>query len=202
MGPAIRAVRQDKGLTLAQVSKTTGLAVSTLSKLEKGRIALTYSKLMLISHGLGLSPVSLLDRQAATTKPPSGAGRRIVQRAGEGEQINTKSYRHQPLAAELLHKKMTPMVVEVLTQSFDEFFTEFGEFMREPGEVFALVIEGELDFHSELYAPLRMNEGDSIYFDGAMGHAYVKASEGRCRLVASSCVCLSFERSRYGQAGR
>ena len=38
-GATIRALRLGKGLTLAQVSERTGLAVSTLSKLEIGSVA-------------------------------------------------------------------------------------------------------------------------------------------------------------------
>lgn len=36
VGPRLRAVRQQRGLTLAQASATTGISVSTLSRLESG----------------------------------------------------------------------------------------------------------------------------------------------------------------------
>ena len=39
------------------------------------------------------------------------------------------------------------------------------------------MIEGEVEFHTELYAPLTLHAGDSIYFDSEMGHAYLKASD-------------------------
>lgn len=37
VGPRLRAVRQKRGATLAQVSAATGISVSTLSRLEAGR---------------------------------------------------------------------------------------------------------------------------------------------------------------------
>ena len=53
-GEHIRSLRKRLGLTLSQVGERTGLAVSTLSKLEKGHVSLSYDKLMLLSRGLGV----------------------------------------------------------------------------------------------------------------------------------------------------
>ncbi len=185
-GATIRALRLGKGLTLAQVSERTGLAVSTLSKLEIGSVSLSYDKLMLISKGLGVDMASLVDPKPQVARTPGlAAGRRAVQRAGEGTLVETQSYRQTYLATELLNKKMTPMFVEIRARTMDEFSREFGGLISHPGEEFTYVVEGELDFHSELYAPVRLRAGDSIYFDSEMGHAYLKASEAPCRLVCS-----------------
>jgi transcriptional regulator with XRE-family HTH domain len=186
-GATIRALRLGKGLTLAQVSEKTGLAISTLSKLEIGSVSLSYDKLMLISKGLGVDMASLVDPKPQTARGSGGlaAGRRAVQRAGEGQLVETHSYRQMYLATELLNKKMTPMFVEIRARTLEEFTEEFGGLIRHPGEEFTFVIEGELDFLSELYAPVRLRAGDSIYFDSEMGHAYLKASDVACRLVCS-----------------
>jgi transcriptional regulator with XRE-family HTH domain len=186
-GATIRALRLSKGLTLAQVSEKTGLAISTLSKLEIGSVSLSYDKLMLISKGLGVDMASLVDPKPQTARGSGGlaAGRRTVQRAGEGQLVETHSYRQMYLATELLNKKMTPMFVEIRARTLEEFKEEFGSLISHPGEEFTFVIEGELDFLSELYAPVRLRAGDSIYFDSEMGHAYLKASDVPCRLVCS-----------------
>jgi transcriptional regulator with XRE-family HTH domain len=185
-GARIRALRLGKGLTLAQVSERTGLAISTLSKLEKGSVSLSYDKLMLISKGLAVDMASLVDPKPQVPRGPGpAAGRRVVQRAGEGQLVETRSYRQTYLATELLNKRMTPIFVEIRARSMKEFVAEFGGLIRHPGEEFTYVIEGELEFHSELYAPLRLAAGDSIYFDSEMGHAYLKVSDEPCRLVCS-----------------
>jgi hypothetical protein len=85
----------------------------------------------------------------------------------------------------LLNKRFTPLVVELRARSMDEFFAEFGDFIRHPGEEFALVLEGEVEFRSDLYAPVRLKVGDSVFFDSDMGHAYLKASDEPCRIVAA-----------------
>jgi len=184
-GETIRAVRKRAGLTLAELSTRTGLAVSTLSKLEVGHVSLSYDKLMLISKGLEIDIAELLD----ATPHPGGAanygGRRVVQRAGEGQHVETRSYSQSYLATELLNKRCVPIYVELHARTLDEFHAEFGDFIRHPGEEFTYIIEGEVAFHTELYAPTVLKAGDSVYFDSEMGHAYLKASDGPCRLITT-----------------
>jgi uncharacterized cupin superfamily protein len=58
---------------------------------------------------------------------------------------------------------------------------------------------------------VRLRAGDSIYFDSGMGHAYIAASEGRCRvlslcsapetqLIAASMEAPAVERARKPQS--
>lgn len=186
-GATIRALRRGADMTLAQLSVKTGLAASTLSKLEAGHISLSFDKLAAISRGLGVDMTELLGSPAHLRAPtPIGGGRRVVLRAGEGQRVDTRSYSQIYLATELLHKKMTPMVVEVHTRSMEEFFAEFGDFIRHPGEEFVYIIEGEVEFCTEFYAPVRLRAGDTLYFDSEMGHAYLKASDAPCRIVAAA----------------
>ncbi len=193
-GQAIRALRLGKGLTLANVSAKTGLAISTLSKLEKGQVSLSYDKLILLSKGLGLDIASLLDPKLHSPPPPPpssptvSSGRRVVQRLGDGQMIETSSYRQLYLATELLNKAMTPIDVEIRARTLAEFKEEFGGLIRHSGEEFSLVLEGELEFHTELYTPVRLKAGDSVYFDSDMGHAYLKVGDARCRVI---CICSS-----------
>jgi len=185
-GEIIRSLRRGLGLTLSAISQRTGLAVSTLSKLEKGHVSLSYDKLMLLSKALQVDMAELLEPSPHVGGPHAGSyGRRVVQRAGEGQLVETRSYRQLYLATELLHKRFAPIVVELRARSIEEFLAEFGELIRHPGEEFVYVLEGEVDFHSDLYAPLRLKAGDSMYFDSEMGHAYLKASDHPCRVVAS-----------------
>jgi transcriptional regulator with XRE-family HTH domain len=185
-GDTIRAIRKKLGFTLNEVGRRTGMAVSTLSKIEKGRVSLSFDKLLSISKALGVDMAELLEPAPHHEGGAAGLhGRRVVQRAGEGQLVETRSYRQVYLATELLHKRMTPIVVELRASSMEEFNEEFGGLIRHPGEEFVHVISGELEFHSELYAPLRLAAGDSMYFDSEMGHAYLNASDPPCRVVVS-----------------
>ncbi len=184
-GEVIRALRKRRGLTLNDVAQRTGLAVSTISKLEKGQASLSYDKLVAFSKALGVDISELLEATPHVDSPGgSVGGRRIVHRAGEGQTVETRSYRQTYLATELLNKKLVPIVAELRARTLEEFSAEFGGLIRHPGEEFMMVLDGEIEFHTELYAPLRMNAGDSLYFDSTMGHAYLKASDSICRVLA------------------
>ncbi|WP_186067664.1 helix-turn-helix domain-containing protein [Burkholderia gladioli] len=186
-GATIRALRRRADMTLAQLSAKTGLAASTLSKIEAGHISLSFDKLAAIGRGLGVDMTELLGSPAQARAPaPIGSGRRVMLRAGEGQRVETRSYSQIYLATELLHKQMVPMIVEVHARTMDEFFAEFGDFIRHPGEEFAYILEGEVEFCTELYAPMRLRAGDTLYFDSEMGHAYLKASDAPCRVIAAS----------------
>jgi transcriptional regulator with XRE-family HTH domain len=48
VGPRLRALRQQRGSTLAQLSEATGISVSTLSRLESGQRRPTLELLLLL----------------------------------------------------------------------------------------------------------------------------------------------------------
>jgi transcriptional regulator with XRE-family HTH domain len=179
-GAALKALRRKHGWTLAEVSRRTGLPTSTLSKIENDKMSLSFDKLARVSAGLHIDIAALFNGDSGA-EPQSGAsGRRSITRAGQGKAIETKNYSHLYPAWELLNKSIIPIVAELRARSLEEF----GELVRHPGEEYAYVLEGEVDLYTSLYAPVRLKAGDSIYFDSGMGHAYVAASEGPCRVLS------------------
>src|SRR3569832_1506538 len=62
-GEKIRKLRMHAGLTLSNVSGATGLAVSTLSKIEKGRMSLSFDKLTLIARALDVDIAEVLNAE-------------------------------------------------------------------------------------------------------------------------------------------
>jgi transcriptional regulator with XRE-family HTH domain len=165
-GQAIRALRNKLGLTLQEVSQRTGLAISTISKLEMGRASLSYEKLSLVSAGLGVNMSELLGL------------------LGESPGSEAAPYVETFLAVELLNKQLVPLIVDVRARSIQEFTDEFGGLIRHSGEEFIYILEGEVEFHTDFYAPVRLKQGESVYFDSSMGHAFLAASEGPCRLLS------------------
>jgi transcriptional regulator with XRE-family HTH domain len=192
-GTALRRIRLEHDWTLAEVSRRTGLPISTLSKVENNKLSLSYDKLVRISQGLDVDIAQLFASDIGAPSDAAVQGRRIITRAGEGRRIDTDNYRHLYPAADLLNKRFNPIIAELRATSMEEF----GELIRHPGEEFTLVIQGAVDFHSEHYAPTRLETGDSVYFDSRMGHAYIKASKGRCQVLS---ICSATE-AQLLQAG-
>ena len=186
-GQALRAIRLRNGWTLAEVASRTGLPLSTISKIELGKVSLSYEKLARICTGLGIDIGSLFSPELALPEPSDSiTGRRIITRAGEGQLIETEVYSHIYAAADLLHKRFVPVIAEIRARSLEEF----GDMIKHPGEEYAYVLRGSLELHTEMYAPVRLNEGDSIYFDSGMGHAYVAVGDAECRILS---ICSGAE---------
>jgi quercetin dioxygenase-like cupin family protein len=47
------------------------------------------------------------------------------------------------------------------------------DWTRYDGEEFIYVLDGTLEFHTEAYSPVVLNQGDSCYLDAGMRHAFV-----------------------------
>ena len=191
-GAVLRSIRVERGWTLAKVSECTGLPITTLSKIENDKLSLSYDKLVRISEGLGVDISRLFGAKGAGADASSAGtapnGRRSVTLNGQGSTIETKVYSHLYPATDLLNKQFVPVFVELKAHSRGEF----GQLIQHTGEEYALVLEGSVEFHTDLYAPLVLNLGDSIYFDSSMAHAYIAAKSTPCRILS---VCWAEDKS-------
>jgi transcriptional regulator with XRE-family HTH domain len=193
-GAILKKLRIQRGWTLKEVSRRTGYPVSTLSKIENDRVSLTYDKLTRISAGLEVDFSSLFGASEAAPEATPMHGRRSIARAGEGRSIESKNYFHLYPATELLNKRLIPIIVDIRARSLEEF----GDLVQHSGEEFIYVLEGEIEVHTSAYAPVRLKAGDSIYFDSTMGHAYIAASSGPCRVLG---VCSGTESQMIAAVG-
>lgn len=168
LGERIRDIRTHLGLTLEEASQKTGLARSTLSKIENEQISPTFQAMQKLACGLQIDMPQLFE-------PPKkiiATGRRDITRANEGKPHPTPTYEHELLATQLSNKKMMPFKTTVHARSFDEY----SDWVRHDGEEFLLVLSGEILLYTEFYEPVKMQEGDSVYYDATMGHMLVSVS--------------------------
>ena len=103
VGARLRDARKSRGLTLAQLSERSGIAVSTISKAERGDIALTYDKFAALTHALALDFDTMFGRRARRAMTPSftPAGQQMV--------YDTPNYAYGMLANDLTGKRMVPV---------------------------------------------------------------------------------------------
>ena len=179
LGQCLRAARLRHGLTLQDVMERTGVALSTLSKEENDQMSLTYDKLLQICAGLRISVTELLSPKS---RSPVALTRQSVTRPDNTVREVTPNYDYNYLAADLVGKRMVPIIATVKARSI----AEFGTLIRHPGEEFVLVLRGEIEMHTEHYAPRRLKAGESFYIDSTMGHAYLTTSIEDAQIV---CVC-------------
>jgi transcriptional regulator with XRE-family HTH domain len=172
-GTAVRKLRLAKGWTLQDLSDKSGVPLSTLSKLELGQSSLTYDKILRICSALDIDPGLSILQQASATRTPSA--RRAVIRKGEGEHIPYGDHTARVGAQDLLSKSFTPIILTL--QPAD------GGRRTLPGEVYLHVISGVALLHTDVYAPLKMSPGDSVFFDGSTEHKLHAASDEACTVL-------------------
>lgn len=199
LGMLIKTLRARNGWTLKETSVRSGISVSTLSKVEHGRLSLTYDKLLQLSQRLDIRMSELF---AENDAPPATSfnGRRSIGDLGRAVRINTASYDNSFLCAELRRKRMTPILTKVRAKSADEF----GNLVRHPGEEFIFVLTGRIVVHTEFYIPLPLEEGESLYIDSNMGHAYVVGDDCDEAVIIAVCSSaqddpMNFSRKLYGE---
>jgi transcriptional regulator with XRE-family HTH domain len=157
IGRRIRKLRDQKNLTLRDLSMTSGVSVSMLSKIENSQT---------------FPPISTYARIAAALDVPIGevitdADHRetiSIVRSNERPVITRGSYAGSPLAFRKDNKKMEPFL-------FSYPFTEdFPHLYQHETEEMIFVLAGRMEFkYGEKKVVLR--KGDCAYFSGHVPHA-------------------------------
>ncbi|OBT15549.1 transcriptional regulator [Vibrio sp. UCD-FRSSP16_10] len=175
LGDKIKSIRSQQGLTLEEASQRTGLARSTLSKIENEQISPTFQAMQKLATGLNIDMPQLF----TPPKNKGASGRRDITLKGGGKPHPTVTYEHELLATQMSQKKMMPFKSVIHARSFDEFHG----WVRHDGEEFLLILSGEVLFYTEFYEPLTLTEGDSVYYDANMGHALISVSEEDAQII-------------------
>ena len=175
LGKRLKDIRIQLGLTLEEASKRTGLARSTLSKIENEQISPTFQALQKLASGLDIDIPQIFE----PPKKKGAVGRRDITLAEQGKPHPTATYEHELLATQLSNKRMMPFKSRIRARNFDAY----AEWVRHDGEEFLLVLEGEVCFYSEFYEPVNLAVGDSVYYEASMGHVLVSTSEEDAQIL-------------------
>lgn len=170
IGARLKALRKREGWTLTEVAARTGISQGTLSKLENGLTKLNFSSVLKLASGLNL-PVT-----AFTSPEPraeAGGSRRAVTRAGTGPRFEAQDIEYEVLADGLAGMNKVFLRARIKQHPGREPV----EFRRHPGQEFIYVLSGEFELQTEVYAPIRLRQGDSLVFNSSMGHRYISISE-------------------------
>src|SRR5579875_875311 len=170
LGALLRNLRAREGWTLKEMSVKTGIPVSTLSKVEHDRLTLTYDRLQQLSRRLGMRMSELFAENEDETAPTVTA-RRSFGDIDRSVRIETRNYDYYYLCTELRRKRMIPVITKIRAKTSEQF----GELVHHSGEEFIFVLKGRIVVNTEFYDTLTLGEGEFIYIDSTMGHAYLVA---------------------------
>lgn len=187
LGERLRRLRKEAGWTLQDLSRQSGVSLSTLSKIENAQVAPTFDTLVKAACGLGIGFEALLAEPVASDPPAASrraTGRLMVTRAGAAVAFSTPMYDYAVHANGLRRKYMTPLIMEVKARNVEEVTT----WSSHDGEEFIFVMSGTIDLHTEFYDPVRLETGDSAYIDSGMAHMFLSIGAGNARMAS---ICYS-----------
>lgn len=184
LGAKVRELRKSRNISLDGLSDLSGISKASLSKVENGKMSLTFAKLQQLSQGLGVAVAELFHEGAEVpvAQSPGGSRRSIARADTIPTSFSTHHYAYTYLHTDLLRRTMTPFRMVLKSRTM----RDFGELIRHPGEEFIVVLSGTVDIHTEHYAPIQLGPGDSLYIDSTMGHAYLSAGDKDATII---CVC-------------
>jgi transcriptional regulator with XRE-family HTH domain len=163
IGRELRALRQQQGLTVADLAQKAGLSGGMLSKIENGQASPSLTTLQALAQALQV-PLTAFFRGYEETRPV------IHVKAGEGVETERSGTRagHQYNLLGQTGSNSSGVIVEpyliTLTAASDVFPT-----FQHDGMEFLYMLEGAVDYrHGDRIFPLR--PGDSLFFDADAPH--------------------------------
>lgn len=163
VGRRVRRVREEKGLTVKDVSLRTGLESDYLNQIEADTVSAPLGALIRIAKALDMKLGRFIS--SGEVKPFTivrRTQRRVVSRhtSAQGDRYG---YTYESLAPDKKDRNMEPFMVTLVPSGAKK------ELSSHAGQEFIYVLEGAmevtLDDHAEILHP-----GDSIYYDSTVPH--------------------------------
>lgn len=167
VGARLRAIRKAQKLTLKQLSERSGVALSTLSKMELAQVSVSYEKLAAAARALSVDIAQLFRpaTMALDSTQPTVVSTAIDTAPG----YSTGNYDYHPMAGDFPGRSMTPMYARIFAREL----TQFDDYIRHPGQEFALVLSGRVRIQFETGESISIGCRETAYFNSSIGHIYL-----------------------------
>lgn len=178
IGQQIRDLRQDRRMTLQDLSSETELSKPLLSQIENGQVIPPLATLLRISKALKVPLQTFFEEEDNTQKC-------LVVRAGTANPIHRRPkqggtpqpYSYHSLAYGKKHKNMEPFMIEFDPQQTDQI-----KAVQHTGEEFLHLLEGQIELRhgGETYL---IEAGDSVYWDSGEPHSLTAVGDNIARAI-------------------
>lgn len=177
-GRRLRTARKKYGWTLAEVAGRSGISITTISRAERGQLALSYEKFSALARALKLDIGTLFSQSGGDVAQLQGP---IVTRAGRGVTYRGLAFTYEFLATQAAGKQMSPILGTVHARRIEGP----EDFARHEGEEWIYVLSGAIAVHFEDGKVVKLARGDSLYFDSRLGHAYLSTSRQLAKTIGA-----------------
>ncbi|HEY7420039.1 MAG TPA: cupin domain-containing protein [Ktedonobacteraceae bacterium] len=191
VGNRLRALRQERGLSLRDVAKGADVSASLLSQIESGKVNPSVASLLKIASALQL-PINVFFSQSETehiqsnVPGPRRARRRKTALPVTPDPTVRPEIRHViNLAGGVRWERLTATAeagIEFLEVVFDEEASSGTDMLFHAGREFGYVLEGEaqLELGFEQYV---LHPGDSVAFDATLPHRLTNRGQAPMRIL-------------------
>lgn len=177
IGPKVHALRMSKKMGLVELGKHSGLSPALLSKIENSKIFPPLATLLRIAMVFGVGLDHFFNEEKSAVSVVRKTER---ERFPNDPDSDAPSFYFESLDFTANDRKMSSYLgdfVALDAESADEH--------EHDGEEFIYVVEGHLGIRIGK-AEYELSEGDSIYFDSSIRHAYWRVGKRRCRALVST----------------
>jgi transcriptional regulator with XRE-family HTH domain len=169
LGTRVRALRERRGLSLAQLSEKSGLPGATLSRIENHKMSPTFGVLSRVMEGLEADWIDLVGPAVL------GPGERLVSFVDPGKGHSTTRVRES--RATVLHSHDAAHALPLLIEIDARELAEVGGLIGHRGEEFCYVLSGTMVLHIDGQPARIMKAGASVLFDSSIPHAYLSGGK-------------------------
>ena len=172
LGERLRAIREEKAISLSKLAEKTGYTKSFISQVEMGKVSPSLSKLKEIADGLN-STVGLLigeSEQKNHSHVVRKDKRRHTDHLGTGINVHLLS-NADPF------KQMQPLLMEL-----DKGASSGEKQYQHYGQEFVLILKGKMELSLGDTNTI-LNEGDSMYFNSHIPHSFRNIHNSRTTAI-------------------
>ncbi len=173
LGPAIRRVRRERGLTLQALADEVGSSVAHLSRMESGARRPSLDGLLRVATALGVEVGELLE---ASEEPGPGT----VVRGATSPVHEVDGFRFQSLTPEAGPEGLAAMKIIFPVDRVEP------EYKEHEGEEWIYVLSGRLRLTLGGEATV-LEPGDAAYFNGLLPHRWDVLGEEDVEMLAVGC---------------
>jgi transcriptional regulator with XRE-family HTH domain len=173
IGKRLHKIRKEKHMTLENLSKKSGVALATLSRMENNKMTGTLAAHNQICKALGASLADLyreIEDASKTVEAVPGSKR-------TEHFVHSKKVKYELLVAKTPNKKITPLMIQL---------SDGGKTREERDktgtEKFLYLMTGSIEatIGNEKYS---LNQGDSLYFDASLPHVLHNKTKSDVKII-------------------
>ena len=155
-GLRFRRLRQRRGLSLAQVARSTGVSVGFLSALERGQMRASIATMRRIARYYGTNILSFFEPAKDNSRLVGPRERKVLETT-KGVRMELRAWGNTAMEPHLFRIKPGG---------------SSGESYTHEGEEFLHILRGEFEIWLNTDEHYRMKPGDSLYFQSSTPHRW------------------------------